>query len=89
MAVFQVLAEMVGAVEFFGLIAFAEFVGFGEVFDPAIPVRLRVIWKFFSTIAAGIMGRAGGGMWRGRGSRVESGLESGNRSTRPGMPSQM
>lgn len=62
MAVFQVLAEMVGTVEFFGLIAFAKLVHFCQMFDPVIPVRLRLIWKFFSAISAGIIGRAGSGM---------------------------
>jgi hypothetical protein len=62
MAVFQVLSEMVGSVELFSLIAFAKFVHVGQMFDPVIPVRLRMIWKLFSTESAGIIGRVGCGM---------------------------
>ena len=89
MAVFEVLAEMVGAVEFFGLIAFAKFMHFGQVFDPAILGWLGMICKLFSIISADVMGRAGRGMCRRQGRRVKGGLKSGNRGTRPRMASQV
>jgi hypothetical protein len=69
MTVLQVLAKMVGSVEFFSLIAFAKFVHLRQVFDPVVPTWLRMIWKLFSTISAGIIGRP---------VRVKSGLKSGN-----------
>jgi hypothetical protein len=57
MTVLQVLAKMVGSVEFFGLITFAKFMHVCQVLHPAVPIRLRMIWKRVPTISAGIIGR--------------------------------
>jgi len=62
MAVLQVLAEMIGSVEFLGLIALVEFVHIGQVFDPAFPVLFGMIGKFFPAETAGIVCRAVGSM---------------------------
>lgn len=70
MAVFQVLPEMVGAEEFLGLIAFAEFVDVGQMEDPFIPVRVRLIGEFLAAIAADI----DGGELIGRGSELAVGV---------------
>lgn len=59
MAVFQVLAEMVGAVELLRVIALAEFMHASQVLEAAVPVRLRVIGEFFAAVPACIVGRAG------------------------------
>lgn len=47
----EMLSEVISSEEFFGLIAFAEFVHVGQVFNAAIPVGLRVVGKFFTTVA--------------------------------------
>lgn len=56
MAVFQVLPKMIGAEEFLGLVAFAEFVDVGKMGDPFIPVRVRLVSEFLSAIAADVDG---------------------------------
>jgi len=40
-AVFEVLSEVIGTVEFLCLVALSKLVDVGEMVDPAIPVRLR------------------------------------------------
>jgi len=62
MAMLQVLAEMIGSVEFFGLVALVEFVHVGQVFDPSFPILFGMIGKFFSAETAGIVCRAVGSM---------------------------
>lgn len=85
MAVFQVLPEMVGAEEFLRLVAFAEFVDVGEMGDPFLPVRVRLVGEFLSAIAADVDGGelvGGGGelavgvvgIWRDGCGRVEGAL---------------
>ena len=58
MAMFEVLAEMVGTVEFLRIVAFAEFVDAGQMLKPAVPVWLREIGKFLSAVTTCVVGRA-------------------------------
>ena len=48
------LAEMIGAEEFLGLIAFAEFVHLGKMAPACFPVRLGKIFKFGTAIATNV-----------------------------------
>jgi len=48
--VFQVLAEVIGAVEFFGLVAFSELVDLAQMLSPRLPVRR--VGEFLSAVAA-------------------------------------
>lgn len=58
-AMFQVLAEMVGTVEFLRIVTFAEFMDAGQMFESAIPVRLREIGEFLSAVTTCVVGRTG------------------------------
>lgn len=55
MAVLQMLSEVIRAEEFFGLIAFTEFVNGHEMFGPMIPVRRS--WKLLAAVSADICRR--------------------------------
>lgn len=55
MAVLKVLAEVVGAEELLGVIAFAEFVHCRQVVESAIPVGLGEIDELFAAIAASVV----------------------------------
>lgn len=62
MAMLQVLAKVIGSIEFFGLVALVEFVHISQVLNPTFPILLRKIGKLFSAKSAGIVGRAVGVM---------------------------
>lgn len=55
MTVFQVLAEVICAVELFGLIALAEFVDLGQMLGPGFPVC--GVGEFLTTVAANVCRR--------------------------------
>lgn len=55
MAVLEMLAEVVGAEEFLGIVAFAEFVHCGQVLEPTVPIWLREIGKFLAAIATRVV----------------------------------
>lgn len=54
MAMFQMLAEMVGAEEFLRLITFTEFVDLGEMAAACVPVRLGKVLEFHATVTADV-----------------------------------
>ena len=54
MAMFQVLPEMIGAEEFLGLIALAEFVDIDQMLDPIFPVRVRYVGELLAAVATDI-----------------------------------
>ena len=54
MAVFQMLAKMIGAEEFLGLIAFAKFMHLGEMATACFPIGLREIVEFDTAVAADV-----------------------------------
>lgn len=56
MAVLEVLTEVVGAVELFGLIALAEFVNVRKVFNSVFPILLWKVREFFAAVAASVAG---------------------------------
>ena len=58
MAVFQVLAEVVGAVELLALVAFAKLVDAVEVVDADVPVG--GVGEFEAAVGAGVCWRGGG-----------------------------
>ena len=89
MAVFEMLSEMIGSVEFFGLVALAKLVHVGEVVDASVPIRLWAVRKFLSTEAAGVCQRAVGSLRRRVGGRVECGFVTRNGGARPRVPSKM
>lgn len=89
MTVFQMLAEVVGAVKFLRLVAFLELVDIGQMLDTTIPVWLRKIGKFFTTIATSVGGRTVGALRRGRGRRMKSRIVVGESSAGPGMAPQV
>ena len=64
MAVLEMLSEVIGSKELFGLITFTKLMYVGQVVYPAIPVRLRLIWEIFTTVAASV-GEGAGGRLRG------------------------
>lgn len=57
MTVFQMLPEMVRPEELLHVIALAEFVLRGQMLKPLVPLRVRKIWKFHTTIATRVVGR--------------------------------
>lgn len=57
MAVLQMLPEMIRTVKFLRIVALAKLVHRGQVLEPALPIRLRKVGKFITTIATRIMGR--------------------------------
>lgn len=86
MAMFQVLPEMVGPVEFLRRVTLAKLVHVGEMFNAAIPVGLRMVQEFFSAIATRIRrcaGRIDGSRW------TECRLVISKGSTRPRMSPQV
>ena len=60
---FQMLAEMVGAEEFLGLIAFAELMHLGKMAAAGFPVRVWKVFEFGTAIAADVC--VGEGIWGG------------------------
>ena len=54
MAVFQVLPEVIGAEEFLGLVALAEFVDVVEMVNAFFPIGLWYVGEFFATIATDV-----------------------------------
>lgn len=80
MAVLEVLAEVVGAEELLRFVTLTKLVHMVEVFRAELPSRR--IGKLFATVAADVCTVAGHG-------RVEGCLWAGERSTRPGMTSQV
>jgi len=79
--VFQVLPEVIGTVEFFGLIALAELVNLAQMLGPGVPVC--GVDEFLSTVAAHV-GRCGMGC-----RSMEGGLNSGQGCARPRVPSEV
>lgn len=55
MAVLKMLAEVVGAEEFLSVIAFAEFVYCCQMVEPAVPIGLGEIGKFFAAITTRVV----------------------------------
>jgi len=80
MRMLKVLPEVVCAEEFLGFVAFTKFVHVVQMIRAYIP--LGWIGEFFAAITTSIHAAA-------RHGRVESRLGTCERSTRPGMPSQM
>lgn len=56
MTMFQMLAKVVCAEEFLGLVAFTKFVYTGEMGDTVAPIRLRLIGKFLTAVTAHVHG---------------------------------
>jgi len=81
MAVFQVLSEVIGAEEFFCLVALAKLVQVIEVLGPCLPIS-RV-----GELVAAVPAYVGDG-WACRGG-VECGLDAGEGSTGPRVSTQM
>ena len=69
-AVFQVLAEVIGAEELLGLVALAEFVDVVEMFGSCLPAWR--VGEFLTTVTADVRTIAGHG-------RMESGFRTGKR----------
>ena len=69
-AVFQVLAEVIGAEELLRLVAFAEFVNMVEMFGACLPAWR--VGEFFTTVTADVRTIAGH-------RRMESGFRTGKR----------
>lgn len=80
MAVLEMLVEVIGAEKLLRLVALTKFVYVVEVLRAELPSR--GVGKFFATVAADVCTVAGHG-------RVEGCLWAGERSTRPGMTSQV
>lgn len=51
---FQMLAKVIGAEEFLGLVAFAEFVHLMEMTVACFPIRMWVVIKFDATVATDV-----------------------------------
>jgi hypothetical protein len=83
---FQVLSEMVGAVELLRVAALAKLVHGRQVFEPAIAVRLGKIGEFFAAIPAHIVRRADICLIIRRYRSVERCLKGDECGTRPGIP---
>lgn len=62
MTVFQVLPEVVRAVELLRLVAFPKLVNVGEMVDPTVPLGLRVVCELNATVSTRIMGRTVGSL---------------------------
>ena len=69
-AVFQMLAEVIGAEEFLGLVALAKFVDVVEMFGACLPAWR--VGEFFTTVTADVRTIAGH-------RRMESGFRTGKR----------
>lgn len=85
MAMFQVLLEVVDAVELLRVVALAKLVYGRQVFEPAVPVRLGEIGEFFAAVSAYIVRRTVLGLIRWRYRSVEHRLKRHECGTRPGI----
>ena len=68
---FQVLAKVVCAKEFLGLVALSELVDVGEVFESSIPIGLREVGELLTAVAARVGGGSGRQLSAGYGRGVE------------------
>lgn len=75
MTIFQVLPEVVGAVELLRGVVLAKIVYGRQVFEPAIPVRLGEIGEFFAAVSVYIVRRTVLGLIRWRYRSVEHRLK--------------
>ena len=50
MTVLEMLTEVIGPEELFGLVAFTKFMDIGKMCDAISPIRLRLVTKFPTTI---------------------------------------
>lgn len=89
MAVFQVLAEMVGAEELLCVVALAELVHAGQVLEAAVPVRLREVGELLAAVPACVMGRAGVCLCGGGARGVEGGLVAWEGGAGPGVAAEV
>lgn len=55
--VFQMLPEMVGTEEFLRLVALAELVHRGQMFEASVPIRSRHVGELFAAVAANVRTR--------------------------------
>lgn len=72
MTMFQMLSKIICLKEFLDIIAFSKFVHIYEVLKSTVPIWLRKIRKFLSTISAGIMRRTSIGLCSGQRRQMET-----------------
>lgn len=89
MAMLEMLAEVVSAIELLRVIALAKLVHSRQVLEATVPVWPRKIWELFTAVPAGIVGGTRAGLTGWRGGAVEGGLETWQCGAGPGMASQM
>lgn len=80
MAVLEVLAEVIGAEELLGLVAFAKFVNMVEMLGACFPARR--VGELFTTVPTDVRTVASHG-------GVEGGFRPGERGAGPGMTTQV